>query len=79
MENKHKRNEFSTTELLTPDELARMLKISKTSVYRLIDKRQIPFHKVMRSIRFGKNDVISYLEEHRIEPITLKQYGSKVN
>ncbi len=56
-----------TIELLTPDELARVLKISKATVYRLIEKRKIPFHKVMGSIRFDKHDVVVYLQEHRVD------------
>lgn len=68
-----------TNELLTTDELADMLKISKTGVYRLIARRQIPFYKVMGSIRFNKNDVLSYLQQNRVELIGLEQYGSKKN
>ena len=66
-----------TIELLTPDELAVVLKISKAGVYRLIGKRQICFRKVMGSIRFDKNDVAAYLQQNRVEPVGLKQYGSK--
>jgi len=56
-------------ELLTPDELAKMLKISKTSVYRLITQRKIRFCKVGGSIRFDKKDVISYLQKNQIDII----------
>ncbi|NIT13904.1 MAG: helix-turn-helix domain-containing protein [Candidatus Dadabacteria bacterium] len=68
-----------TSELLTPDELADMLKISKAGVYRLITKRKIPFYKVMGSLRFEKRDIISYLQQNRVELIGLEQYGSKKN
>jgi len=66
-----------TIELLTPDELTSVLKISKTGVYRLIAQRKIRFYKVGGSIRFDKNDVASYLQQNRVELIGLKQYGSK--
>lgn len=66
-----------TIEFLTPDELASMLKISKTGVYRLISKRKIQFHKVMGSIRFDKNDVLVFLQQNRIELVGSKQYDSK--
>ena len=55
--------------LLTPDELAEFLQISKTSVYRMIEKRLIPFFKVKGSLRFDKQDVLEYLQKNRIEPI----------
>ncbi len=66
-------------QLLTPDELAGLFKISKSSVRRLIDKRQIPFFKVGGSLRFDMNDILSYLQQKRIEPIGLNQYGNKKN
>lgn len=70
---------YPTTELLTPDELAGMLKISKAGVYRLIGKRQIHFYKIMGSLRFDRNDVLSFLRQNRIEPVGLKHYGGKKN
>jgi excisionase family DNA binding protein len=68
-----------TTELLTPDELARMLKISKVGVYRLVEKRQIHFYKVMGNLRFDRNDVLSFLQQNRIESVGLKHYGGQKN
>ncbi len=68
-----------TLQLLTLDELAGWLKISKPSVYRLVQKRQIPFYKVGGSLRFGKNDIMSYLQKNKIESIGHKQYGNKKN
>jgi excisionase family DNA binding protein len=55
--------------LLTPDELAEYLKVSKITVYRLVETRQIPFLKVKGSLRFAECDVQKYLERNRIEPI----------
>jgi len=69
-----------TTELLTPDQLAKKLRISKAGVHRLIYTRQIPFHKVMRSIRFDESDVLAYLQQNRIEAIgNHTNYGNKKN
>lgn len=68
-----------TIELLTPDELASLLKISKPGVYRLMAKRQIRFYKVMGSIRFDKSDVISYLQQNQIDLVGLEQHDSKKN
>ncbi len=57
------------SEFLTPCELAHLLKISKPTVYRLVDKRQIPFFKVGGSIRFDKKDIMCYLQGRRVESI----------
>ncbi|MGV7222170.1 MAG: helix-turn-helix domain-containing protein [Nitrospinales bacterium] len=59
-----------TVKLLTISEVAQLLNISKPGARRLVDKRLIPFFKVMGSIRFDKKDVLSYLENNRIEPIS---------
>ena len=68
-----------TIELLTPDEVARILKISKAGVYRLIDKRLLRFYRVMGSIRFDKTDVLSYLENNQVEAVGLHTYGNTKN
>ena len=59
-----------TNNLITPEELADIFKISKSSIYRLIDKRQIPFFKIGGKLRFSKDDVSEYLNNVRIETIT---------
>jgi len=55
--------------LLTLSEVAGLLKISATGVRRLQQQRHIPFLKVGGSIRFLKEDIISYLRKRRIEVI----------
>lgn len=56
--------------LLTPDELASVLRISKTSVYRLVERRAIRFYRVAGSLRFNTQDVAVYLKNGCVEPIT---------
>jgi excisionase family DNA binding protein len=55
--------------LLTPDDLAQFLSISKTGVYRLVEKRRIPFFRIGGSLRFEKKDVLSYLQGNRVESV----------
>jgi excisionase family DNA binding protein len=56
-------------ELLTIAEVAGLLKVSKTSVRRLQQRRLIPFIKVGGSIRFMRRDIVSYLEKKRVDTI----------
>lgn len=56
-------------ELLSISEAAEFLTISESGVRRLIDKRAIPFFKVLGSIRLAREDLLAYLEENRIEPL----------
>jgi len=50
---------------LTPKELADLLIVSVPTVYRLVEKRQIPFYKIGGGLRFKLED----FETFRIEPI----------
>jgi excisionase family DNA binding protein len=46
-----------------------MLRISPASVYRLIEKRQVPFYRFPHKLRFSKRDVEAYLKEARTDAI----------
>ena len=56
-------------EFITPNELIKLLRISKPTLYRLTDSRAIPFYKIKGAIRFEKKDVLDYLEKNRIESV----------
>lgn len=53
-------------ELLTIHEVAKILKISISSVRRLLDARSITFHKVGGSVRVAMSDILSYLQKQRV-------------
>jgi len=54
---------------LTPKELGMALRLSLSSVYRLIERRQIPFHRLSGSIRFAREDVEVFIAEGRVESL----------
>jgi excisionase family DNA binding protein len=56
-------------ELLTPKELAGVLRISMTGVYRLVDGRKIRFYRVRGALRFDRQDVLAYLRQRCVEPM----------
>lgn len=58
-----------TKKFLTTKELKELLGISLATVYRLIDSRRIPVHKIGNSIRFSRNDIINYLKSNRIDKV----------
>lgn len=62
-------NVSNMNNLITPEELASLLRMSKPSVYRLIEKRKIPFHKISGSLRFKLSDVEKYINDARIDSI----------
>ena len=56
--------------LYTSLETAKLLKISKTTLYRRVKKRKISFYKVGGALRFKEADIEEYLEKRRFKPIT---------
>ena len=63
-----------STVLLNVGELAALLRVSKTSIYRLVERRQIPFHRLPRGLRFSKIDVETYLQKTRVNSVE-SNYG----
>jgi excisionase family DNA binding protein len=54
--------------LLTPEELIKVLKISSRSLYRMLEKNELPFAlKIGGSWRFKEEDFIKWLDEKKIE------------
>lgn len=51
-----------TLALLTLRDVARMLRLSELSIYRLVRKRLLPCYRVMRRLRFKHADVERFLE-----------------
>lgn len=56
-----------TNELITLPELAEILRISKNTAYRMVEKRELAFYKVRGTLRFRKSDVEAYLKQARVE------------
>jgi excisionase family DNA binding protein len=51
------------SEVLTFEEAKRYLKISSSTLYRLVQRKKIPASKVGRSWRFRKERLIAWLEK----------------
>jgi excisionase family DNA binding protein len=62
-------NGSNLNKLISVEDLMEIFKISKSSVYRLVDNRKIPFYKIGGSLRFKEDDIVIYLESSRFEQI----------
>jgi excisionase family DNA binding protein len=60
-------------DLLTIPEAAKLLKISVSGMRRLQGNRRIPFIKIGGSIRFARQDVLSFVQGNRVEAIGSKK------
>jgi excisionase family DNA binding protein len=60
---------LNTNNLITPEELASILRMSESSIYRLVKERKIPFYKISGSLRFKISEIEGYINNGRVEPI----------
>ena len=51
--------------LLTPQEVADWLKMSRVWVYKQAEKGQLPFHRVGEAVRFDPEEIQAYLNERK--------------
>ena len=71
---------FTHGDILTIDELAVYLKISKSTLYKLVREGKIPSQKVGRHWRFRKNAIDDWLSETRTngtKPNGLKSWRNR--
>lgn len=61
---------------LTPEEVARILKIAKNTVYELIKRGELPAYRVGRKIRVDLKDVESYKRRGKKTNPTLDEYSN---
>ena len=52
-------------EFLTIDELSEYLSMKKSALYALVESGEIPHDRVGRLIRFKKQDIDAWMEDHR--------------
>jgi len=53
--------------LLTVDDVAELLKVSRTTVYRLVERRHVPFYRLRGGLRFRPEDIDAYLKSRRVD------------
>ena len=54
-------------EFLSPKELCKMLKVSETWPYKMIQRGRLPYYKIEGVVRFSKSDIDAYLDQSRVE------------
>ena len=52
--------------LLTVDEVAELFKTSKSTIYRWVHKREIPFVKLGGKLRFVEDDIQEFIKQHSV-------------
>lgn len=62
-------SQSASKELIGVDDLANLLGVSQASVYRMVERRLIPFYRLPRYLRFRRSDVEQYLAKCLVKPI----------
>jgi len=57
---------ISLEDLLTPDDLCKLLKVEMSWVYRAVRQREIPFVKLGKYLRFHRPSVEKWLAESQV-------------
>jgi excisionase family DNA binding protein len=52
-------------EIMTPSEVASLLKIHVKTVYKLVEKGLLPGNRIGRSWRFSKSDILNLVSDKR--------------
>lgn len=60
------------TGLYTVKDLAKILAVKPLTIYRMVERGQLPAVKIGKSIRFKPEDINAYLETVRINPESMK-------
>lgn len=61
--------------LLSTAQVATFLNVSKLTIYRLIERRLLPVHRIACRLRFSHRDIAKYVESVRHQ----HQYGNEKN
>jgi len=60
-------DDHAIVKLYNIDQVAKLLSVSKVTVYRLVESQILPCYKIKGSIRVSYEDILKYLEKNRIE------------
>lgn len=63
---------------LSVEETAKMLGIKPGTLYNLNLKRELPFHKVGKTLLYKRSDVLEYIDSHRVSSADEIRYQSQV-
>ncbi len=68
MSGNRKRTTFNGDRFIDVPAAAEFLSVTEKAVRNMVHKRQIPFYRKGRRIRFLMSDLIEWMEEDRVEP-----------
>ena len=67
-----------TKEFLNVDELSEYLNIKKSTLYSMVENKEIPFFRSGRLIRFKKEEIDMWIENHREKTIDPEKKAKEI-
>lgn len=64
-------------DLLSVDDIAELLLVSRAAIYRLVSHRQLPHYRLPGGLRFKMADIDAFLESRRADARPPKRYGAQ--
>lgn len=65
-------------EILTIEQLSEYINIPKSCLYQKVMRRDIPFYRIGRLLRFKKSEIDEWLNDHRVERLDAKGEARKM-
>lgn len=65
-------------EFISLEELSHFLGIKKSSLYSMVEKREVPYYKIGRLLRFKKVDIDTWIEGFKFEVISPQAEARKI-
>lgn len=63
----------SKDKMMTINELAEFLSVSRHTIYGWTSMRSLPYYKLGRTVRFRKKDIEAWLEKQKVEQYRIKE------
>ncbi len=63
---------------LNIDELSQYLGIKKSTLYAMVERREIPFYRVGRLIFFKRDEIDAFMDTCRVECVDIKKEARRV-
>lgn len=60
-------NTVQTQTLLTIEEVAKTLKVSKMTIYRYIKAKKLPAYKLEQELRIKEDDLAEFLKQRKVK------------
>jgi excisionase family DNA binding protein len=55
---------------MTVEDVAELFRLKPSYVYRLTHRKAIPYYKVGNHLRFRREELLNWMEAHRVLPAT---------